>query len=273
MRLLKFFFLFFFYIVNAQRFQFLYNYKFISDTLQQDKFINEIMVLDVDANKKQSVFASLKKIKSDSSMSADFARGLHTFPDMTVGVREAIQKKYDPQKVFLYTANHAGKAVLKVEDERKIVWNILKDKQKIQEYSVQKAVAFFGGRNWEAWFTNEIPISDGPYKFYGLPGLIIQLSDEKKSHIFKLISVQKNNVFYNILEDESYTASVPTSLKSYENELRQFAKDPMKEVRQKVFNGQILFENDEEKNAYLRNMETQMQKLKIHKNNPIEILK
>ena len=41
-------------------------------------------------------------------------------------------------------------------------------------------------RKWFAWFTNEIPIQDGPYIFQGLPGLIVSISDDNNDYQFKL---------------------------------------------------------------------------------------
>ncbi|RTZ46452.1 GLPGLI family protein [Chryseobacterium arthrosphaerae] len=42
-------------------------------------------------------------------------------------------------------------------------------KKKNREFNTQKAVCDFAGRKWTAWFTADLPIQDGPYKFYGLP--------------------------------------------------------------------------------------------------------
>jgi hypothetical protein len=55
-----------------------------------------------------------------------------------------------------------------------------------------KATTSFAGRNYEAWFTPEIPISDGPYKFYGLPGLIFKICDKKNQHVFTLKKLTKH---------------------------------------------------------------------------------
>jgi len=42
---------------------------------------------------------------------------------------------------------------------------------------------------FEAWFTREIPIAEGPYKFYGLPGLIIKISDSRDYYSFELTKI------------------------------------------------------------------------------------
>ena len=72
------------------------------------------------------------------------------------------------------------------EDLSSIEWNILPETKDISGFAVQKAKTSYAGRNYTAWFTSEIPIPDGPYKFNGLPGLIIKIADEKEYYVFKL---------------------------------------------------------------------------------------
>lgn len=72
-------------------------------------------------------------------------------------------------------------------------WQITSERSILSGYACQKAVINFGGRVFEAWFTREIPISDGPYKFYGLPGLIIKVNDIKNNYVFQLVRFMKVN--------------------------------------------------------------------------------
>lgn len=74
-------------------------------------------------------------------------------------------------------------------------WNILKQFKDINGYKCQKASTSYGGRTWEAWFTKDIPINAGPYKFKGLPGLILEISDTTQSYIFKFYSFKKRDWF------------------------------------------------------------------------------
>jgi GLPGLI family protein len=69
-------------------------------------------------------------------------------------------------------------------------WKIMPAKQVIMGYECQQALTIFGGRTWEAWFTREIPVSEGPYKFYGLPGLIVKVRDTHNSYAFELLSFE-----------------------------------------------------------------------------------
>lgn len=71
-------------------------------------------------------------------------------------------------------------------------WTITNESNTIAGYKCQKATTKFGGRIFEAWFTREIPIAEGPYKFYGLPGLIIKVSDSRNFYIFNLISLKQS---------------------------------------------------------------------------------
>ena len=65
-------------------------------------------------------------------------------------------------------------------------WTLSNEFQKIENYNTQKATTDFGGRIWNAWFTTEIPINDGPYKFFGLPGLIVKIEDSEKEYSWTL---------------------------------------------------------------------------------------
>lgn len=69
---------------------------------------------------------------------------------------------------------------------------ILEDVTKqINGYSCKSATLDYGGRQWKAWYTLEVPISSGPYKFQGLPGLIVKISDATGSYDFELEKIKK----------------------------------------------------------------------------------
>jgi GLPGLI family protein len=82
-------------------------------------------------------------------------------------------------KIFVDDYKYAEKLPL-------FTWEIHKDKEEISGYLATKASAYYGGRQWIAWFTPEIPISDGPYKFNGLPGLILKIYDSEQHYIFSI---------------------------------------------------------------------------------------
>jgi GLPGLI family protein len=72
------------------------------------------------------------------------------------------------------------------------VWRITPAKKTIAGHECQQAYAAFGGRMWEAWLARDVPVSDGPYKFYGLPGLIVQVRDTHDNYVFSLLCLDTN---------------------------------------------------------------------------------
>ena len=72
------------------------------------------------------------------------------------------------------------------------------------DYECQKAQCYFRGRQWTAWFAPGIPISDGPWKFGGLPGLITEVYDQAKQYYFSIIGLEK-------VDDEPILFSQPIS--------------------------------------------------------------
>lgn len=77
------------------------------------------------------------------------------------------------------------------EDMTSLHWEIQPDSRVIDGYTCQKATTYYAGRDYEAWFCPEIPIPYGPYKFGGLPGLILHLYDTKRHYDFELIILRK----------------------------------------------------------------------------------
>lgn len=73
-----------------------------------------------------------------------------------------------------------------------MTWDITDQTDSIAGYAVTKATTTYGGRDWEAWFTEEIPSGFGPWKLAGLPGLIVKAKDSEGIHDFELISFRSS---------------------------------------------------------------------------------
>ncbi|GHU72365.1 hypothetical protein FACS189413_15350 [Bacteroidia bacterium] len=72
-----------------------------------------------------------------------------------------------------------------------ISWEIYEDTLSIISYLCQKATCSFRGRNYTAWFCPDIPINNGPWKFGGLPGLILKIYDEQNDYVFECIDIKQ----------------------------------------------------------------------------------
>jgi len=70
-------------------------------------------------------------------------------------------------------------------------WKISNDTLTVAGYLCQKATCTFRGRNYTAWFAMDIPIQNGPWKFGGLPGLILKVYDNDKLYVFECTRIEK----------------------------------------------------------------------------------
>ncbi len=70
-------------------------------------------------------------------------------------------------------------------------WMLSDEKTEIMGFNCKKANLEFRGRKYQAWYTPEIPVSNGPYLFGGLPGLIMRISDENEDYTFVAVAVEK----------------------------------------------------------------------------------
>jgi GLPGLI family protein len=77
-------------------------------------------------------------------------------------------------------------------------WKLHDDTLTILGYLCQKATCHFRGRNYIAWFTVDIPIYNGPWKFGGLPGLILKVYDEDNLYTFECTNIENHKKKYPI---------------------------------------------------------------------------
>lgn len=78
-------------------------------------------------------------------------------------------------------------------------WSIRPDTTTILGYICQRAEAEHAGRRWRVWFTPEIPVDGGLWKFNGLPGLILKAEDDRDHFRFTATEIrqpQKRIVHY-----------------------------------------------------------------------------
>ena len=97
----------------------------------------------------------------------------------------------DSKTRHIYSIERVGMKLFLVKDSMNIFnWNIKNEKKDILGYSCQQATTEYRGRQYTAYFTTEIPFQTGPWKFYGLPGLILQVESDDGE--FKMIANKIN---------------------------------------------------------------------------------
>lgn len=225
---------------------------------------DSILKVEVEAMQKAGVFKDISK----SFKTPKFSEKIYKFyPEMKIQYMEKIANGFTPQNIAY-------------NEDVKFNWSILSDKVKIGTYTTQKATTEFGGRKWTAWFSTDIPFQDGPYKFYGLPGLIVKIEDDGGNYSWELKGNKKIENFSDITYAETISGSGGKTLEmpreKFEKTFNEFKKDPFSSMRP-LMNPEMMSKNIPGMNMTVADaVKKQEQAYKDFFNandNPIEILK
>ncbi len=160
---------------------------------EKDSTQKVMMILDI--TKDKSLYRDYTLVAQDSilKIQVEAMQKSGTFKDLSKSVTmpkfsEKIYKFYPSMKVQYVDRISSGFTPLNIgySEDLKFNWKIDNEKKKIGSYNTQKATTEFGGRKWTAWFAADIPLQDGPYKFWGLPGLIVKIEDDAKNYSWEL---------------------------------------------------------------------------------------
>lgn len=240
-----------------------YQMDYKRDSLSKE-YIKKDMILEI--NSKKSKFYSYKQYRADSILftNKNSGPGLKKLYDYEFTVTKDLTKPEVSRYVILL------KDLYEIPLNQSLKWNITKETKKIDEYNCQKALLSYKGRNWEAWFSSDIPINDGPYIFNGLPGLILEIKDKKDNYIFTLKKIEKKEVS---IENLSYFNLNP--LKISEDQLKKvllnYYNDPYKEIKSGQLKAKWKDENGKEIVPDFKELTKSEQNIIRKNNNPIEL--
>lgn len=203
--------------------RFVYVVSMKPNSNKPDDIKKELAYLDTDG--KQSLFIAEKVIQRDSLMSElrktnqrpDFSK----MQDLRSSINYTIRKNLANGEVTF--ENRIGRDNYSYTESNLFTWKIEPETMKIDKYTAQKATADFGGRKWTAWFTSEIPVSDGPYKFGGLPGLILKVEDEKGDYKFEMAESKKIAAVASVSQ---FGQTIKVKKKDYDKIAKRFQDDP-----------------------------------------------
>jgi len=206
-----------------------YNFTFAQDSLNPSKKIAEEMILKTDKNG----FA----LMSNHAFSSDTIKDDITtlIADGKLSATDLMMINSEVNKYRIYFEKDSARYFLKTqvngllfdfEDEvPEIKWDLSDEKKIINEFEVKKATTKLFGKNWTAWYAEDIEVPYGPYKFHGLPGLILEINDEKNNFHYKVSSVIKDTTNYPI--HKKYNA-VNSKRIEFENAIKAYKNNPEK---------------------------------------------
>jgi len=146
----------------------------------------------------------------------------------------------------------------------KLAWKLQDSIKEILGYKVKKALLHYKGRDYIAWYAPAVAIPDGPYKFWGLPGLIFEIHDSKNEYSFKITGIeQKKHISFPkkyFFKGSSFFPLIKTTEKN-------FKKDFEKTFNiSNAYNSAVVI--GESKEEYIRE---RIKKIKSLYDNPIEL--
>lgn len=175
----------------------LFDYTFQPNKEDTALKVSEPMVLH--AGKQQSIFLSYYQYLNDSTLLA-----MAKETDANAALPPSLPRRPHQAKVmyrilkepelrqFSYGSRFGVHEAFYKDSLFVLNWEMHDEQKDIAGYVCKKATTSFAGRNYIAWYTPDIILSDGPYKFSGLPGLILSIYDVEKHHVFTATSVLNN---------------------------------------------------------------------------------
>lgn len=239
-------------LIDKSSYRCIYDYKYQSDSLDTNSTKETYMTLLIGS--KYNIFKSEFNFHIDSLLYLK-SKGLVSEEQITEGFTQytpggpkyTIINKNNEEEINLIYPTTDG--VWETLENVSIDWKLEFKQDSINGYFCKKAFTNFKGRTYTAWYTSEIPLPYGPYKFSGLPGLIIKISDQHNTHYFELKSIQKHN-FEMVKENRKSIKMTPEQLKKairnyklgmIEKAKNWFAHDPYKVER---YTKKIMNENN-----------------------------
>lgn len=214
-------------VIDTARYVITYTFDAIIDTTKMEKKTDK---LRLEVGNHLSKIYSLRAYHSDSLSTEYLRKGI----DSRAGAKaqplpDVIYKNYPSNKLTFVSRTVGG--VFRYEEDYPITmkWKLLPEKKKILDYTCQKAETVFRGRTYTAWFTMEIPLKEGPGKFGGLPGLILQLYDSQNHFNYTCVSLEKPKMLIPITYWSWQYKDI--SRKKYLDIMRQMYKTPLQYLR------------------------------------------
>ncbi|EPH11346.1 hypothetical protein HMPREF9713_01832 [Myroides odoratimimus CCUG 12700] len=166
-----------------------------TDDINTSNSATEIVYLDVQNS--ESRFASEGNIKREETL-IEYTTGAKKTADHTARFQALGQFRSKVNWIIykdqanLNTYENSGIETYNVEEPSNLIkWNISGDIEDYNGMKVQKAVGELSGRTWTVWFTQDIPLIDGPYKFKNLPGFVVKAEDSTGDYKFEFLKSEK----------------------------------------------------------------------------------
>lgn len=97
-------------------------------------------------------------------------------------------------QVMFFSEVFANEHLFTQDDEIDIKWTLIEETKKIGGFECAKAKGEFRGRTYISWYAIDLTMPYGPWKLYGLPGIVLEAYEETGMAYFyaKKVQIQTN---------------------------------------------------------------------------------
>lgn len=215
-----------FLFCNAQQMTVQYEYdkqRNLTDTTR----VTAMYILSIDETK--SFFFSEDEYISDSIIQNNKENGERPeFKSMPDDLLESFIVKNRNGKSITFYSNGFLENEFQFTEIPDFEWEITKETKNILGYKTIMATGSYAGRNYKAFFTDKIAVAEGPFKFFGLPGLILEIGDTENLHHFTVKGLELAKTQKTV--DLTKTKFVKTTRGKYFELRKQFGENPMQRM-------------------------------------------
>ncbi len=181
--------------IAPETMEFVYDYKWCNDTTGQlkDNYTADQMLLQIGPDG-LSKFSSYKNLTVDSllmKITPEQVAEAAMDGKLSTGEFMTIFKNY-PHGKLTHTEKICMDWFRYEEEMPELEWELTDSVTNVLGYECHSAVCNFRGREWTAFYTEDIPLMEGPWKLHGLPGLIMKASDKEGHYLFECIGIKSN---------------------------------------------------------------------------------
>lgn len=211
-------------VVGTSNMECIYEYKVFDPVLQDTEVSYDIL----------EVGDSVYKYGNYGSYQLDSALAYR--PNIIVRDYYDLSNKYRPKAECMVTnrltdsLTYYGKVSIDnfsyEEPVPPINWTLTDSTKMVCGYECHQATCTFRGRTWTAWYC-DLPLSIGPWKLHGLPGMILAAEDASKEQSFTAITIRKASRNITVADRDYFK----TKRERYNKSLAAYKEDPGKVFR------------------------------------------
>jgi len=172
---------------EVQQRAFLYKVEFKKYINRPDITVTDYIQVNTKGNTNFTFFYNRMKRDSIESL-----RKISSQERYTLFVKDHPYSIKTVKNKAIFTAE-VGDQYFSYEQTIDFKWKLTDTKRKIDSYNCKLATVSYAGRTWNAWYTMDLPMDVGPYKFKGLPGCIVEMSDVDGIFKYTLIQTKRKD--------------------------------------------------------------------------------